>query len=236
MLKKVFGPLLSEIGKDLPRLYAVGRDQIVQAASRKIPKEGDSKKPNLRVAHDVMWNGAFTDDEVCAEYFGGILASSRSKDGKDDSSIQFVDVVKSLSSKQLCLHYLIFNCLNKLLVAHNDVFNIAMGNATHSRGVYLSTLELQQKYQINVDADFVVLYRQGLIYTYKTNHYSPKNISYAMAKPTIFGVMLYAAAHNRREDWLRFCMEDFGDFEYVSSPRFYAKSLEELEHIFMHTS
>jgi len=49
----------------------------------------DGKAANLRVTRDVIWNGAVTDDEVCAEYFGGILAASRTEDGKDDSAIQF---------------------------------------------------------------------------------------------------------------------------------------------------
>jgi hypothetical protein len=68
------------------------------------------------VARDVLWNGALTNDEVCAEYFGGILASSRSEDGSDDGVIYYVDVIKSLSSKQLKLHYVIYNSFNKLWV------------------------------------------------------------------------------------------------------------------------
>ena len=55
----------------------------------------------------MIWNGAVTDDEVCAEYFGGILAASRTEDGKDDSAIQFVDCIKAMSAKQLHLHYAI---------------------------------------------------------------------------------------------------------------------------------
>ena len=95
-IKKAFGPLLSELGEDLQRLYVVGRDRLLAAATRKIENIDDGRVPNLRVARDVLWNGAVSDDEVCAEYFGGILASSRTDDGKDDSCIQFVDVIKSL--------------------------------------------------------------------------------------------------------------------------------------------
>ena len=50
----------------------------------------DGKQANLGVSRDVLWNGAFSTESICAEYFGGILASSRSEDGKDDSAIPFV--------------------------------------------------------------------------------------------------------------------------------------------------
>jgi hypothetical protein len=96
-LQKVFGPALTEMGEDLKKLYAKGRDKLISAAFWKVRNPDDGKQANIRVTRDVLWNGAFTEDEVCAEYFGGILASSRSEDGKDDDAIQFVDAIKSLS-------------------------------------------------------------------------------------------------------------------------------------------
>src|SRR5437870_5762225 len=90
-VKKVLGPVLQEFGDDIKKLYAKGRDSILNAAYKKITNPDDGKRANLRVAHDVFSNGVFTDDEVCAEYFGGILATSRSDEGKDDAAIQFVD-------------------------------------------------------------------------------------------------------------------------------------------------
>ena len=126
-LEKAFGPVLTEIGEDLKRLYAVGRDKILIAGYKKIKNKEDGRKANLRVAQDVFWNGAFTDDEICAEYFGGILAASRSEDGKDDSAIEFVSVIKSMSSQQLRLHYFIYSGLNQILSRSNEQVNVAQG-------------------------------------------------------------------------------------------------------------
>jgi hypothetical protein len=126
-LQKVFGPALTEIGEDLKKLYAKGRDRLVAAAYRKVEDPEDGKQANLRVTRDVLWNGAFTEDEVCAEYFGGILASSRSADGKDDDAIQFVDVIKSLSARQLRLHYVIYHSLNQIFVASGATVNVGQG-------------------------------------------------------------------------------------------------------------
>ena len=231
ILKKVLGPVLTEFGEDLKRVYAAGRDKIAAAASRKIENLEDGQQANLRVARDVFWNGAFTDEEVCAEYFGGMLASSRSEDGKDDSSIHFVDVIKSLSSGQLELHYLIYSGLNKMFVAKGDRVKVAQGPEIQSRSIWLSSLELEARYNINVATDFNILFRQGLIFEYKTDMVTERTyvFPYSMAKPTTFGVMLYAAAHNQLPSWDSFSSVPFGDFESISNVLFFADTLDKLK-------
>ncbi len=44
------------------------------------------------------------------------VASSRSEDGKDDSGIFYLDIIKSLSSGQLKMHYLIYRILNNAVI------------------------------------------------------------------------------------------------------------------------
>ena len=75
MLQKVFGPVLGLVGEDLQRVYAAGRDAILANAYKKVEDPGDGKQANLPVTRDVLWNGSFADSEICAEYFGGIMAS-----------------------------------------------------------------------------------------------------------------------------------------------------------------
>jgi hypothetical protein len=229
-LQKVLGPALTEIGEDLKKLYAKGRDKIIAAAYRKIPDPEDRKQTNLRVTRDVLWNGAFTDDEVCAEYFGGVLASSRSEDGKDDAAIQFVDVIKSLSSKQLRLHYVIYNALNKLLVQAGTRVNVAQSTEIQQRGVWFVSVELVNVLQLQIETDLNILHRQGLLYQYKTDVHvlGEKALPYASANPTTFGILLYSAAHARLPEWRAFDRVDFGDFSEVKMPRVYAATLAEL--------
>lgn len=230
-LQKAFGPVLTEMGEDLKRLYAAGRDRILAVGYGKIHNTDDGKQANLRVTRDVLWNGAFANDEVCAEYFGGILASSRSDDGKDDSTIQFVDVIKSLSSKQLCLHYLIYNCLQKILVVTKPNLNVGLSGEIQSCSIWLAAIELQSKFGINTGTDFNILYRQGLVSQYEIKQLAEgdKALPYAMVKPTTFGVLLYSCAHNRLDDWHAFSSTDFGNFQAIASPNFFADSLDELK-------
>ena len=112
--KKILGPTLDAIGDDLASCYEFGIKRILASAYRKIDDVDDGKAANLRVTHDILRNGAFSTDEIVLEYFGGLLASSRSEGGWKDDVTPFADVVKSLSSSQLKLHYNIYYALEQL--------------------------------------------------------------------------------------------------------------------------
>ena len=150
-------------------------------------------------------NGACTEDEIGAEYFGGILAASRSDDGRNDDAIQFVEVIKSMSSKQLRLHYVIYNALNKLLVSSGHSVNVGNGPEIEARQVWFVSLELAAL-GLQVDTDSNILNRLGLLsqYRYDTDKQDSKALPYLSANPTTFGVLLYAAAHNRFGEWRLF--------------------------------
>jgi len=227
--QKVLGPTLAEIGEDLRRVYAKGRDKLISAAFRKIPNPDDGKQANLRVTKDVLWNGAFTDDAVCAEYFGGILAASRSVDGKDDDAIQFVDVIKSLSSRQLHLHYAIYHSLNRQLVPIGKPVNVGKDSEIEKQSVWFLPDELRAL-DLRIDPDLNILYRLGLISQYRMDLYPVDNLAlaYVSVHATTFGVLLYAAAHNRLADWRSFAEIDSGSFGEIGTPRSCASGLQEL--------
>lgn len=230
-LQKVFGPALTEMGEDLKKLYAKGRDKLVAAAYRKVKDPDDGKQANLRVTRDVLWNGAFTEDEVCAEYFGGILASSRSADGRDDDTIQFVDTIKSLSARQLRLHYVVYNCLNKELIAIGKPVNVGQETELNSKRLWFAARELAQQLNLRIETDLNILHRQGLLGEYKVDFHKlgeTESLPYAMVQPTTFGVLLYATAHNRLDDWRMFDHEDFGQFPDIALPKYFAPALKDL--------
>ena len=232
VLKKVFGPTLSQLGNDLGGLYAKGRDKIIAAAIRKIEDE-DQKAPNLRVARDVLWNGAFSDDDICAEYFGGILASSRTIDGKDESSIQFVSVIKSLPPQQLRFHYLIYRALNEMLRRDHRSINVAQGTEINNSPIWMATRELMEAHAIEANSDSNALWRHGLLHQYKVDRVSSGSqvLFYTMVRPTSFGVMLYAAAHNKWHLWTEFPSIDLGAFEGIAPLSVYASNLTSLQNL-----
>ena len=226
-IRKLLGPVFSEIGDDIKRLYAAGRDRILTNAFNKIDNIDDGKTPNLRVTRDVLWNGAFSEDAICAEYFGGVLASSRTDDGNDDSSIQFVDAIKSLSAKQLRLHYVAYYALNKLLIQKMRHINVGQGSEIQKVEIWMASVELASVHDINIDTDPNALWRHGLLHEYKiaSVDLDGKTLPYTMVKPTTFGVMLYAAAHNNIKQWRNFCTVDLGSFDGTIPPDAYATDL-----------
>lgn len=232
-IEKVLNPVLGSIGEDINSLYAIskkGASKIILKAYNKIFSKNDGKKVNLRVARDVFWNGSFSDESICAEYFGGILASSRSEDGKDDNGIHYTDVIKSLSSKQLQLHYIIYNSLNKLLSKEEIKVNVGLSTELHQKSIWFSRIELLEQ-KLKIYTDLNVLYKQGLLHEYKIDNLKledGKIFRYVMVKPTTFGILLYAIAHNKFETWEQFSSNDFGDFEDIILPKYYDKSLNDL--------
>lgn len=227
--QKLFGKTLDEMGDDLNKIYKSNRDKLLAKAARKVADPNDGAKPNLRVARDVIWNGAVTDDEVCAEYFGGLLASSRSADGKDDSALIYVDCIKALSAKQLHLHFVIYTCLQGILVRSGKTINPGVEQEITVLEVWFSLSELR-RLGLNPTIDLNILHRQGLVNAYATDQRveGEKMLLYVKAQPTTFGVLLYAAALNSLPSWINFSHAEFPRSADIALPQFYSSTLEEL--------
>lgn len=227
--QKLFGKTLDEMGDDLNRSYKANRDKLLAKAAKKVKDPEDGATPNLRVARDVVWNGAVTDDEVCAEYFGGLLASSRSPDGKDDSALIYVDCIKALSSKQLHLHYIIYTALQELLLRSGKAVNPAQGTEIGAQSVWIP-LNYLNAMGLRPEIDLNVLHRQGLLSAYATNVkvHGARALPYMSANPTTFGVLLYAAAMNALPTWRQFGQAQLPSSPEIPIPAVFAPSLEEL--------
>lgn len=230
---KLLGKTADTISEDLAKLYASGRDKIVSAASRKtdVTKDG---LVNLRVARDVFWNGSFTDESICAEYFGGILAAARTEDGKDDRGVFYLDIMKSLSARQLHLHYVIYHSFNQLwlqMPKEKERPNPGMMTEMQEYTVWFAARELEQL-GIDIGQDLIALHNRGLIgdnYESKDEKLeSDKELVYMKAQPSTLGVQVYAAAHNKVVNWRMLPSEDFGSFPDIALPKYFSLSLEGL--------
>ena len=230
--KKVLGPTLDAMGGDLASFYKFGVEKILASAYRKTKDIDDGKATNLRVAHDILQNGAFSTDEFVLEYFGGLLASSRSRDGWKDDATPFVDVVKSLSSSQLRLHYNMYNALEQLALRDPE---IRQSSSSGSDAVESKTLYLHYN-DVNAAIHLNVLARHGLIgsasFTGTSFHYPDDNekqiLFYMSGDPTIFGVMLYAAAHGVLDVWQVYGRRKMEGVEDIEAPAVFGLSMEEL--------
>ena len=74
----------------------------------------DEGSVNPRILKSIIDEGRFCEDELTAEYFGGILASSRTDNDRDDRGVMYMNIIKGLSVYQLRLHYLFYYLLKAL--------------------------------------------------------------------------------------------------------------------------
>ena len=110
LMIRLFGPSADAIGEALGRytsyrLRNVGR--IAERADFKSDSDNQSAA-NPRVAHVLLDEGSYCDDEVMIDYLGGLLAASRTPSGRDDRAATWSSLVTSLSSLQIRAHYLLY--------------------------------------------------------------------------------------------------------------------------------
>ncbi len=112
MLARVLGPTADYLGKEVEGLVEKGHANLGRIFSHAVKKLGSKiKQPgavNPRVLKQVWSEGAFVEDELAAEYFGGLLASARTPDGKDDRVLSLLSTVRDLSVYDLRLHHLAY--------------------------------------------------------------------------------------------------------------------------------
>ena len=119
MLNKLLGPTAEYLGektKGLVEKADINLDNIFKKAWAKLGNR--IEQPGIispRILKNISDEGCFCEDELAAEYFGGILASSRSEEGRDDRGLSYLDVVKTLSVYQIRLHYYFYSLLRKKL-------------------------------------------------------------------------------------------------------------------------
>jgi hypothetical protein len=118
VVTKVLGPTAEYLGDKtlgLVKRMDINLDRIFTSALKKLgPRADQPGSVPPRVLKYVWDDGRFCEDELMAEYYGGILASSRSEIGRDDRGVALLSTVKELSTYQLRFHYLAYWLIGSL--------------------------------------------------------------------------------------------------------------------------
>ena len=95
-----FGLLVQDRVRAWRATNAVRVVAAAQAHSEKyFPNQESQAHPRLVAA--VLDHGSWSDDEMLQDLWGGLLASSSSKDGRDDSNLIFVNLLSQLTALQV---------------------------------------------------------------------------------------------------------------------------------------
>lgn len=111
LLSRVLGSSADAVGDDLRHYteYRLGNaGRIIERAAAKSRSLDNGNSVNLRVAHVLIADGSYSDDPLVADYLGGLLAASRTPEGRDDRAVAWSKLISSLSSLQIRAHYLLY--------------------------------------------------------------------------------------------------------------------------------
>ena len=123
---KLLGPTADYLGdglRDLTQRRVESIGKIFSNASKKLGSQLEEPgQVPPRVLKIVMNEGSYSEDLVALEYFGGVLASSRTERGRDDRGARVAKVVDSLSTYQIRTHYLLYTTVASLFARSGKVF------------------------------------------------------------------------------------------------------------------
>lgn len=122
LLGRVLGPSADVIGEALARyteqrMRNVGR--VVAKADEK--SGGRTGEVHARVAHRLLEEGSYCDEELMAEYLGGVLAAARVPGGRDDRAVVWSEIVTGMSSLQVRAHMILYREWAAALKGRDDV-------------------------------------------------------------------------------------------------------------------
>jgi hypothetical protein len=105
-LRRICPPAAEEFGdllRDRVRMWrAINGAKIVQKTEAKLNSqlESDRKRAHPRIVAQIVEQGAWIEADDVQELWAGLLASSCTLDGKDDSNLIFVDLLSRLAVSQ----------------------------------------------------------------------------------------------------------------------------------------
>ena len=130
---KLLGPTAEYLGGEL-KSFAQRRVENVRKifsnAARKLGTKIDTPgQVPPKVLKSVINEASYAEDPIALEYFGGVLASSRTEVGRDDRGARLVNIVDDLSTYQIRTHYLLYATIARLFSNRGKRFGLSEDRA-----------------------------------------------------------------------------------------------------------
>ncbi len=234
LIEKILGPTAEYIGEGIKnwtekRINNV--ENIFAIAQKKLGskiEENGAVPP--KVLKGILDEGSFCDDHISAEYFGGVLASSRSGVSRDDRGAVLISLLSRLSTYQIRTHYIFYHFIKRTFDGTNIDPNVGESRRKLElyipQNIYTTAMEFEEEEKINVLLSHIMfgLQKEGLIeddFHFGSKEYIEKWLKNATAggiifQPSSLGVELflwaYGKPHLKNIDYLKPC----NDFEIDS--------------------
>jgi len=208
LLIKLFGPTADYFGEGMKNHIQKSYDNINRIFNHSIkllgPKIETDGKVSPRILKNILSEGAFCEDELTSEYFGGVLACSRTSESKDDRGLTYLGIVSNMSTYQIRTHYIFYSIIEKLFKGQN--LSCSMIDDCDKMRVFLPWSVYSESMGINEELilahSMTGLSRLDLIGSYThgskdiiCSKYPEANSEGILFSPSNFGVELYLWAH-----------------------------------------
>ncbi len=225
-LNKILGPTADYLGESLrdftqKRAQNVGRifGNAEQKLGKKIEEPGQIPPKVLKT---IINEGSYSDDEITVEYFGGILASSRTEQGRDDRGARIGKILDGLSVYQIRTHYIVYTLVRKIFKDSGYQFNmddrprmqLFIPWSSYSNAMEFSKNELNQITSI-LNHSFFGLYTENLIETFQygqeehiKKYFPEAKDDGILVSPSAFGAELYLWGYGQGNKDLSFILND----------------------------
>jgi hypothetical protein len=211
LIIKLLGPTveyLGESGAAFTKKRIENIKRIFSKAERKLGnKLNEPGGVPPKILKGILDDGGFCEDEISAEYYGGVLASSRSGVSRDDRAVVFLTLLSRMSSYQIRTHYILYSSFWK--VHKGRKINIGIDIERDQLGTsipfleYCDAMDFSDNESIPIILSIILshavhgLYREGLIGNFDSTgpkYDEPKNKSGITFFPTASGFELYLFA------------------------------------------
>jgi hypothetical protein len=112
-LPRIFGPSYDVVGKKLAGYTTYAMDNLERVAKAAMRRSSDSKVQNgqlsMRASLAIIEESVSCENELMAEYFGGVLATTQKGKPGDDRAATFARMIGRLSSYQVRAHYIVYS-------------------------------------------------------------------------------------------------------------------------------
>ncbi|MDD5097437.1 MAG: hypothetical protein PHU59_02975 [Candidatus Omnitrophica bacterium] len=214
IIVKLLGPTAEYLGQETKNLVKKCNINITRIFNRAAKLLGNKlEQPgvvNPRILKHIINEGAFCEDELSAEYFGGVLASSRTEVSRDDRGLTIISTLSSLSTYQVRTHYILYYIVRKLFKGIDIELGIANKRRKEMKifiplNVYYKCMDFSNNENPNVIMPHILMGMRRLDLIEGDYAFGSKNeVAKVYPKvdsdgfffmPTIFGIELYLWAH-----------------------------------------
>lgn len=125
-------------------------NRVLSAADRRrsLPIE-QAGTIHPRVLKEILDDGSFVEDQLMAEYFGGVLASSLSGVSRDDRGASMAKLVTELSTYEVRLHFIIYRALKNAF--DDSGLSVTMATDCSNMELFFTVESLATAMELSVD-------------------------------------------------------------------------------------